>query len=339
MLKQKIEEIKSKSLEKIKKSASERELYDIKVKYLGRNGSLTKILKNLKNLSPEERRIVGPVANQVCRGIEEACQNKKKELAEQVDWEKEKIDITLPGKKTTIGSLNPITLVYREIEQIFSSMGFEIADGPEIETDFYNFDSLNVPQDHPARDMMDTFRVKGHQDLLLRTHVSAIQVRYMQKNKPPLRVIMPGRVFRNEATDPGHEHTFDQMDGMMVGDDVSAANYYAIINEFLEKYFGKKIKTRMRPSFFPFTEPSFEIDFQCLLCGGRGCSVCKQTGWVEIIPGGMINQNVLVAAGYPRNRYQGCAWDIGLSRLAMMKYKINDIRLFHGGDLRFIQQF
>jgi len=219
-------------------------------------------------------------------------------------------------------------------------MGFEIADGPEMEKDFYNFDSLNIPKDHPARDMMDTFRVKTKaNDLLLRTHVSAIQVRYMEKHKPPFRVIMPGRVFRNEATDASHEHTFDQMDGMMVGEDVSAANYYAIIDEFLKKFFGKNIKTRMRPSFFPFTEPSFEIDFECLLCGGKGCSVCKQSGWVEIIPGGMINQNVLVAAGYPRNKYQGCAWDIGISRLAMMKYKIDDIRLFCGGDLRFTEQF
>lgn len=339
MPRKKINEIKSKFAKAIESAADERALYDIKIKYLGRKGKLTEILKNLKNLEAGERKSLGPVANEARREIEKAYEKRKKELAEQIDWEKEKIDVTLPGKKAEIGSLHPITLVYREIEKIFSSMGFEIAEGPEIETDFYNFDSLNIPKDHPARDMMDTFRVKGHQNFLLRTHVSAIQVRYMQKNKPPFRVIMPGRVFRNEATDPGHEHTFDQMDGMMVGDNISAANYYAVINEFLKKYFGKKIKTRMRPSFFPFTEPSFEIDFQCLLCGGRGCSVCKQTGWVEIIPGGMINQNVLVAAGYPRNRYQGCAWDIGLSRLAMMKYKINDIRLFHGGDLRFIQQF
>ena len=340
MLTKKIEEIKGKAISEIKNSADERALFDVKVKYLGRKGKLTEILKGLKDLSEKERKTVGPLANEARQAIEKEIEKRKKEISEKVDWEKEKIDITLPGRKQELGHLSPITLANREAEQIFSSMGFEIADGPEMEKDFYNFDSLNIPKDHPARDMMDTFRVKTKaNDLLLRTHVSAIQVRYMEKHKPPFRVIMPGRVFRNEATDASHEHTFDQMDGMMVGEDVSAANYYAIIDEFLKKFFGKNIKTRMRPSFFPFTEPSFEIDFECLLCGGKGCSVCKQSGWVEIIPGGMINQNVLVAAGYPRNKYQGCAWDIGISRLAMMKYKIDDIRLFCGGDLRFTEQF
>ena len=340
MDKDKVARIKSKFLAEIQNSQNEKSIYDVKVKYVGRNGELTKILKNLKNLPPEERKAIGPLANLARQEMEKAYENRKKELGEQIDWEKEKIDVTLPGEKQELGHLNPITLVNREAEQIFSSMGFEIADGPEMEKNFYNFDSLNIPKDHPARDMMDTFRVKTkNDDLLLRTHVSAIQVRYMEKHKPPFRVIMPGRVFRNEATDASHEHTFYQMDGMMVGEDVSAANYYALIDEFLKKFFGKDIKTRMRPSFFPFTEPSFEIDFECFLCKGNGCSVCRQSGWVEIIPGGMINQNVLVAAGYPRNKYQGCAWDIGISRLAMMKYKIDDIRWFESGDLRFIKQF
>jgi len=340
MLAKKVEEIKSKSLAETQKSVSERELFDVKVKYLGRKGKLTEILKNLKNLSTDERKKIGPLANRARQEIDKALAARKHELGARADWEKEKIDVTLPGKKQELGHLNPITLVNREVEKIFTSMGFEIANGSEVEQDFYNFDSLNIPKDHPARDMMDTFRVKSkNNDLLLRTHVSAIQVRYMEKHRPPFRVIMPGRVFRNEATDSSHEHTFYQTDGMMVGKDVSAANYYAIIDEFLKKFFGKNIKTRMRPSFFPFTEPSFEIDFECLLCKGKGCSVCKQTGWIEIIPGGMINQNVFTAAGYKRNQYQGCAWDIGISRLAMMKYKINDIRLFHSGDLRFVNQF
>lgn len=340
MLAKKIEEIKEKAISEIKKAADERALFDVKVAYLGRKGKLTEILKSLKDLSESERKIIGPLANEARQMIEKEIEKRKYEISEKIDWGKERLDVTLPGKKKELGHLNPITLVNREAEQIFSSMGFEIADGPEIEKDFYNFDSLNIPKDHPARDMMDTFRVKTkNNDLLLRTHVSAIQVRYMEKHKPPFRVIMPGRVFRNEATDASHEHTFYQLDGMMVGEDVSAANYYALIEEFLKNFFGKNIKTRMRPSFFPFTEPSFEIDFECLLCNSKGCSVCKQSGWVEIIPGGMINQNVLVAAGYPRNKYQGCAWDIGISRLAMMKYKIDDIRLFQGGDLRFTKQF
>jgi phenylalanyl-tRNA synthetase alpha chain len=340
MLTKKVEEIKAKAISEIKKAADERTLFDVKVAYLGRKGRLTEILKSLKDLSVEEKRKIGPIANQVKVDIEMEIALHQIGLSAIIDLKKEKIDVTLPGTKQGLGHLSPITLVNREAEQIFSSMGFEIADGPEMEKDFYNFDSLNIPKNHPARDMMDTFRVKTkNNDLLLRTHVSAIQVRYMEKHKPPFQVIMPGRVFRNEATDASHEHTFYQMDGMMVGKDVSAANYYALIDEFLKKFFGKNIKTRMRPSFFPFTEPSFEIDFECLLCGGKGCSVCKQSGWVEIIPGGMINQNVFVAAGYPRNKYQGCAWDIGISRLAMMKYKIDDIRLFQSGDLRFTKQF
>jgi len=340
MLTKKIEEIKVKAISEIKKAADEQALFDVKVAYLGRKGKLTEILKSLKDLSESERKTVGPLANQTRQEIEKELAVRAKTISEKVDWEKEKIDVTLPGKKQELGHLSPITLVNREAEQILSSMGFEIADGPEIEKDFYNFDSLNIPKDHPARDMMDTFRVKTKgNDLLLRTHVSAIQVRYMEKHKPPFRVIMPGRVFRNESTDASHGHTFYQLDGMVVGENISAANYYAIINEFLKRFFGKKIKTRMRPSFFPFTEPSFEIDFECLLCGGKGCSACKQAGWIEIIPGGMINQNVLVAAGYSRNKYQGCAWDIGISRLAMMKYKIDDIRWIESGDLRFIKQF
>jgi len=336
----KIKEIKSESLSEIKKAVEERGLFNIKVKYLGRKGKLAKIFKKLKNLEKGERKIIGPLANELKQIIENKIAGRKKEISEKINWDKERIDITLPGKKRELGHLNPITLVNREVEQIFSSMGFEIADGPEMEKDFYNFDALNIPKDHPARDMMDTFRVKTEaNDLLLRTHVSAIQVRYMEKHKPPFRVIMPGRVFRNESTDSSHGHTFYQLDGMVVGDDISAANYYAIIDEFLKRFFGKNIKTRMRPSFFPFTEPSFEIDFECLICNGKGCSVCKQSGWIEIIPGGMINQNVFTAAGYKRNQYQGCAWDIGISRLAMMKYKIDHIQLFFDGDLRFIKQF
>jgi len=340
MLKQKIEGIKSESLEKIKKSASERELYDIKVKYLGRNGSLTKILKNLKNLSPEKRRVAGPVANQVRRDIKEACQNKKKELAEQVDWEKEKIDVTLPGRKTETGHLHPITLVQRDIEKIFTSMGFKIADGPEIESDWYNFTALNFPQDHPARDMQDTFWVKNNKEkFVLRTHTSPVQVRFMKENKPPLKVIIPGRVFRNEATDATHEHTLHQFEALVVGDDVSVGHFKYIVQEFFTQFFSKETKIRLRPCYFPFTEPSFEFDINCTVCNGKGCPSCKGGGWLEIGGAGMVSQNVFAVAGYPKNKYQGFAWGFGLERLAMMKYKINDIRLFHGGDLRFIQQF
>jgi len=334
----KIIEIKTKAIEEISKAKTKEELFDLEKKYLGRNSEFNQILKNIKNLSEEEKREVGKLANISKIEIRNNIDQIQKVLEQTgFDFAKEKIDISIPGKRKKIGHLNILSRVQNEIEDIFTGMGFEVADGPEIETEFYNFDALNIPRDHPARDMMDTFRI--NKDALLRTHVSAIQVRYMEKHKPPFRVVMPGRVFRNEATDASHEHTFYQMDGMMVGEDVSASNYYAIIYSFLRKFFGKDIKTRIRPSFFPFTEPSFEIDFKCLICNGKGCTVCKNSGWIEIIPGGMINQNVFVAAGYKRNQYQGFAFDIGTSRLVMMKYKINDIRLFHSGDLRFINQF
>ena len=340
MLEQKILNIKTQALEEIKKTLNEKDLFNLRVKYLGRKSEFNAILKNLRNLSGEEKRKIGPLANAVKKEIEDELKSAEKLIkSKKFDHQAEKIDITAPGNKIKRGHLHPITKIQNEVEDIFALMGFEIAEGPEVETDFYNFDSLNIPKDHPARDMMDTFRIKEKKDVLLRTHVSAIQVRYMEKNKPPFRVVMPGRVFRNEATDVSHEHTFYQMDGMMAGEDVSAANYYAIIGEFLKRFFGKNINTRMRPSFFPFTEPSFEIDFECLICKGKGCAVCKNTGWIEIIPGGMINQHVFVSAGYPRNKYQGFAFDIGITRLAMMKYKIDDIRLFHSGDLRFIKQF
>ncbi len=340
MSKDKIDEIKVESEKEIRDSQNEKELYDAQVKYLGRKGKLTEILKGLKDLSIEERRTVGPLANEARKAIESALSSRRKGLSESVDWEKEKIDVTLPGKKTEIGSLHPITLVRREIEKIFSTMGFEIADGPEVETDWYNFTALNFPPDHPARDMQDTFWVKSKKEkLVLRTHTSPVQVRYMQKHKPPLRTIVPGRVFRNEATDAKHEHTLHQFEALMVSDDVNVGHFKHIASEFFSKFFGQKVEIRLRPSFFPFTEPSFEFDITCAICAGKGCPTCKRAGWIEIGGAGMVNQNVFAAAGYPRNKYQGFAWGFGLERLAMMKYKIDDIRWFESGDLRFIRQF
>lgn len=311
-----------------------------RVAHLGRKSELTELLRSLKDMTPEEKREIGPQIQRTKYELEVLFEHQKQVLKEKVyDWERERVDVTLPGKRQNIGHLHPITQVIREIEDIFISLGFDVADGPEIETEFYNFDTLNIPRNHPARDMMDTFVIDRKKELVARTHVSAVQVRYMEKRKPPFRVIMPGRVFRNEATDASHEHTFHQIDGMMIGDDVSVENYFDLVKQFLSAFFEKDVVIRTRPSFFPFTEPSFEIDFQCLLCDGKGCSVCKRTGWIEIIPGGMTHQNVFVSAGYERNTYQGCAFDIGVERLAMMKYKIDDIRLFHSGDLRFIRQF
>jgi phenylalanyl-tRNA synthetase alpha chain len=339
MLKARIDQIKAKSLGEIKDSQDEKSLYDIKVKYLGRKGELTKILKGLKDMEAGERRVAGPIANQARQEIDLAIEKRKAELGSRIDWEKEKIDVTLPGKKEERGSLHPVTLVYREIEKIFSSMGFEVVEGPEIETEWYNFDSLNIPADHPARDEWDTFWMKSKEQLVLRTHTSPVQMRYMQKHKPPFRIIAPGRCFRREATDAAHEHTFHQFEALVVGKDINVGNFKYIASQFFSVFFGQDINIRIRPSYFPFVEPGFEFDISCTVCKGIGCPSCKNGGWLEIGGAGMVNQNVFVAAGYPRNKYQGFAWGFGIERLAMMKYRIDEIRWFESGDLRFIKQF
>jgi len=249
----------------------------------------------------------------------------------------DKIDVTVPGERHEVGHLHPLTLVKRKIEETFQAMGFSVIEGPEVENEWYNFDALNIPKDHPARDLWDTFYLKN--GLLLRTHTSPVQIRYMEKNNPPFRIIVPGRIFRHEATDASHETNFYQIEGLMVGKDISAANFKAIIQEFLSRFFGKPVKTRLRPSFFPFTEPSFEVDISCLICKGKGCSACSRTGWIELIGAGMVHPNVLKAAGINSKNWPGFAFGMGMDRLAMMKYKIDDIRLFYSGDLRFLQQF
>jgi len=259
----------------------------------------------------------------------------KKEL--KISTKKDLFDATIPGEKIESGSLHPLTLVLKKTEKIFTQMGFSIALGPEIETEWHNFDALNIPKDHPARDMWDTFWLKNNK--LLRTHTSPVQIRYMKKNSPPIRIIAPGRIFRHEATDDSHEINFYQLEGLMIDKNVSAANFKAIIQEFFSRFFDKVVETRLRPSFFPFTEPSFEVDMSCVVCEGTGCSVCSQTGWIELMGAGMVHPNVLKAGGINPKYWQGFAFGIGIDRLAMMKYKINDIRLLYSGDLRFLKQF
>ncbi|MFA5871238.1 MAG: phenylalanine--tRNA ligase subunit alpha [Parcubacteria group bacterium] len=374
-----IKQIEAESAKEIAESQDAKQLYDVKVKYLGRKGRLTEILKKLRDLDSEERKSIGPLANGARQLIDNGLDKRKKELENQIDWEKEKIDVTLPGEKNELGSLNSITIVYREIEQIFSSMGFEITSGPELETDWYNFTALNFPPDHPARDMQDTFWIhpitnpnhkmqmkipsegeaaslsennlrrngggigagvkSDKEKLVLRTHTSPVQVRYMEKHKPPFRVIVPGRVFRNEATDATHEHTLHQFEALVTGKDINIGHFKHIAKEFFSAFFGKDVDIRLRPSFFPFTEPSFEFDISCTVCSGKGCPSCRYGKWLEIGGAGMVNQNVFMSAGYPRNKFQGFAWGFGIERLAMMKYKIDDIRWFESGDLRFIKQF
>ncbi|MBI2439299.1 MAG: phenylalanine--tRNA ligase subunit alpha [Candidatus Moranbacteria bacterium] len=329
------------------------QLEEWEVTYLGRKSALNEILKNLKNLTTEEKRIVGPLGNAVKQRLFQSLATAREAFMEQsIDWDAQAIDVTAPGVFCRDGHLHPITRLTYEIEDIFSSLGFSLADGPEVESEWYNFDALNVPADHPARDMQDTFwlasseskqktRNKKQERYLLRTQTSAVQVRYMETHKPPFRIIIPGRIFRNEATDVSHEHTFHQFECLMVDEPgkVSVATFKYIAETFFSSFFGKKVNVRLRPSFFPFTEPSFEFDISCVLCGASGCPVCKQSGWLEIGGAGMVHQKVFEAAGYKRGQYQGFAWGFGLTRLAMMKYKITDIRLLMSGDLRFIRQF
>ncbi|MEK7510124.1 MAG: phenylalanine--tRNA ligase subunit alpha [Patescibacteria group bacterium] len=344
--------LKEKAKKAIESAPSRKEIDVIFRTYLGRKGELTTILRSLGTRSGEERRRLGQEANELRTWFEERCEARKREIqrAETERGGKEEwIDVTAPGKRIAVGHLHPLTQVQRTAREIFQSMGFEVAEGPEIESEWYNFDALNIPPNHPARDMWDTFWLKGNQKipkedgkverLLLRTHTSPVQIRYMEKHSPPLRIIAPGRIFRYEATDARHEINFYQLEGLMVGKTVSAGNFKAIIQEFFGRFFGTLVKIRLRPSYFPFTEPSFEVDMTCLLCSGKGCSGCGNAGWIEIMGAGMVHQNVFGAVGYVPGEWQGFAFGMGLDRLAMMKYKINDIRLLYNGDLRFLHQF
>jgi len=337
MVKVNLKTLKIEAQKEIEKAENLKDLDIIFKKYLGKKGEITQTLRSLKNLPEKERKKRGKEANQLKKFLEEEIKKRQPALAKVSASKEEWIDITVPGKKPVLGHLHPLTLVKRKIEEIFQAMGFSIIEGPEVENEYYNFDALNIPKEHPARDFWDTLYLKN--GLLLRTHTSPVQIRYIEKNNPPLRIIVPGRVFRHEATDASHDVQFYQVEGLMIGKDISAANFKAIIEEFFSRFFGKLVKIRLRPSFFPFTEPSFEVDMSCLTCAGKGCSACSRTGWVEIIGAGMVHPNVLKAGGINPKNWQGFAFGMGMDRLAMMKYKINDIRLFYSGDLRFLEQF
>lgn len=326
-------------IEAVKDSLS---LEQIHRKYLGKKGEISLVFRNLKDLPPENRVKVAKEANDLKVAVEEAIKSKEKNFKKdgaKKDVKKIEVDVTLPGKKIEIGHLHPLTVVRREIEKIFESMGFYIAEGPDVETEWYNFDALNIPKEHPARDQWDTFWLKTDEKLLLRTHTSPVQVRYMESHKPPLRIIAPGNVFRHEATDASHEFQLIQLEGLMVDKNISIPNFKAVVEEFFRRFFDKKVTIRLRPDFFPFTEPSFDISMSCLVCGGKGCPACKQSGWIEVAGAGMVHPHVLRSGKIDPNKWQGWAFGFGLERLTMMKYKINNIRLFRGGDLRFLKQF
>lgn len=315
-------------------------LYDVEVAYLGKKGKLTRILKSLGSLSKEERPLVGKEVNRAKGELQEAIEARKNHLAESKysgladsEW----IDTSIDRFPLSPGTLHPITRIQYELEDIFGSIGFSVYDGPHIETEFNNFESLNIPSDHPARDSQDTFWLKnGH---LLRTQTSAMQVPIYRQLTPPFRVIVPGKVFRYEATDATHENTFHQLEGFMVGEGIQIGDLVYILKLFLKRLFDREVEVRLRPGYFPFVEPGLELDFQCFKCAGKGCPMCKQSGWIELLGCGMIHPVVLRYGNIDPERYTGFAFGVGLDRIAMMRYKIADIRLFHGGDLRQLRQF
>ena len=343
-----IHSIKSSFDEAIGAAATPEQAEEVRIAYLGRKGALTLVLRALKDLPEEERKRIGEEANRLRREIETTLAERRAELehtSHESILQREWLDVTRPGKRQEAGHLHPVTQVLREIEEIFHSMGFAAAEGPEVETDFYNFEALNMPPGHPARDMWDTFWLKKNpgqkSPLLLRTHTSPVQVRYMQTHTPPIRIIVPGVVYRYEATDASHEIQFHQVEGLMVDKHISVANFKSIIQEFFSRLFNKNVKIRLRPSYFPFTEPSFEGDISCVVCDQKGCSLCKQSGWLELFGAGMVHPSVFKAAGWnPKGiGIQGFAFGIGFARLVAMKYKIPDVRLLNSGDLRFLKQF
>ena len=328
------------ALARIQAAATADDLEAVRVEVLGRKGVLAQLSKDMGKLAPEERASRGKFINTAKQTLESAYERRKAEferaaLAKRLDAEW--VDLTVPAPGVRPGSLHPITQIQWEIEDLFRSLGFTVLDGPEVETEFHNFDALNIPADHPARDMQDTFWLDG--GYLLRTHTSPVQVRGMEKLGPPLRMIAPGRVFRNESVDASHEHTFHQLEGMMIDRNVSVGNLIYFMKTLLTAIFRRDVTVRLRPGFFPFVEPGFELDIRCLICGGGGCPVCKQSGWVELLPCGLVNPHVLRMSGIDPAEWNGFAFGLGLTRLAMMRYAIDDIRWLQSGDLRFLRQF
>jgi phenylalanyl-tRNA synthetase alpha chain len=338
MLETTLAQLEASALARIRSAATADELEAARVEALGRKGTLAQL--NIGKLAPEQRAAAGKRLNAVKQTLEAALEARQGEFARQAlkaRLDAEWIDLTLPAPGPRPASLHPLTEIQSEIEDLFVSMGFAVLDGPEVETEFNNFDALNIPSDHPARDMQDTFWLTdGH---LLRCHTSPVQVRGMRKLGPPLRMIAPGRVFRNEEVDASHEHTFYQLEGMMVDREVSIAHMLYFMKTLLAGIFKRDVTVRLRPGFFPFVEPGFELDIQCLICGGGGCPVCKQGGWVELLPCGLVQPNVLRLSGIDPEEWNGFAFGLGLTRLVMMRYGIDDIRLLLSGDLRFLKQF
>ncbi len=367
-----LKQLKNEFMEKLNLTKTMNNLEELRVEYLGRKGKLSQLIKGVKNVADEEKPVVGKVVNEMKLEIERVYEKVKSEISNQLLEDQQSAirnqksyDVTLPGVEQKIGTLHPITQVKNELNDVFKSLGFEIYEGSEISSEGYEFDNLNFPPEHPARESMDTYwlknvtptfrsdksglnagdtskngkELKGFEKLCLRPHLTGASVRYMQTHQPPFRFVYPGRVFRSEATDAGHEKCFYQWEALIVNKDISLAGGKILVRTILERVFGREVRVRMRAGFFPFVDPGFEIDMECLVCGGQGCSVCKGNGWLEMMPGGPPHPNVLKAGGIDPNKWQGFYINIGLDRLTMMKYGIDDIRLFHSGDLMFLRQF
>jgi phenylalanyl-tRNA synthetase alpha chain len=338
MLKE-LEELQRQAESELKKSKTEEELLAVKTKYLGRKGILTKLLRGLGNIELEERPLVGNRCNEIKAALTTEIENALKARAALKKGEvllRDRIDVTLPGRKVRFGKEHPVTLVCKDICDIFAGLGFSAVQGPEIELDYYNFEALNIPKDHPARDMQDTFYIEDN--IVLRTHTSPVQIRVMEKQRPPVRILSPGRVYRPDS-DISHTPMFHQIEGLLVDKGVTFGDLKGVLTLFLKQMFGEETALRFRPSFFPFTEPSAEVDIRCVMCRGTGCRVCSQSGWLEILGSGMVDPEVFKNVNYDPEDFSGFAFGLGLERIAMLKYGISDIRLFFENDSRFLEQF
>lgn len=339
-MKAQLEALRAEALEELKALESPKELEDFRVRYMGKKGSVTGLLRGMGALPAEERPVMGQLVNQLRQELEDAVTEKNQAVQAKLQkeqLEKETLDVTMPGKKVASGGLHPLNVVLDDIIDIFQSMGFDVIDGPEVETDYYCFQALNVPEDHPARDMQDTFYLTDN--LLLRTQTSAAQARTMEATKPPVRVICPGRVYRADEVDATHSPVFHQIEGLVIDKGVTMCDLKGVLEQFAHEIYGEDTQIRFRPSFFPFTEPSVEVDVTCSACGGKGCRVCKGAGWIEILGAGMVHPRVLEMGGIDPEEYSGFAFGIGLDRLTTTRYKISDIRLLFENDLRFLEQF
>ena len=340
MFKEELEKIRKEAQERLESSESLDMVNEIRVGVLGKKGSLKEILKGMKNVPPEERPKVGQMVNEVREQIEAAISDAQKTIERKVQEQRlasETIDVTLPSKRLPMGQSHPNVIALKELERIFVGMGYEVIEGPEVERDYYNFEALNIPADHPAKDEQDTFYING--DILLRTQTSSTQIHAMESGKIPIRMIAPGRVYRSDAVDATHSPTFHQVEGLVVDKGVTFADLKGTLDEFAKKLFGEETKTRFRPHHFPFTEPSAEMDVSCFKCGGKGCSFCKGEGWIEILGCGMVHPHVLEICGIDPKEYSGFAFGVGLERIALLNYEIDDMRLLYENDVRFLKQF